>query len=210
MNRVARRGLASLGAVAMVLGTMALTSAGAGADTVDRRAQIEKVRDGLNDPDPLVRLITLEDVAASKDTLVRSLALRQAIGIADPDLQAMAARIFVSGLSSFSLDLADGKVTGGDPERAKELLTALSQATLNFSFKEFSPADGTFQASFQDLNRWMSGQVVGLTITYKTFWPNFANCQTSLRIGEALDLAGTIVCQGGDQYVTANVSRKFY
>lgn len=180
------------------------------AQASDRRAQIEKVRDGLNDPDPLVRLVTLEEVAAGDDALIRSLALRQAIGIADPDLQALAARMFFAGLSTFSLDLKDAKVTGGNPEKAKDLLTTLSQALVNFQVDGFVAATGAFKIAFQDEPP-KDGQVTGIAATFKTVWTGAGtNCETVLRLGEALDLAGTMVCERNGHYVTVNVSRKFY
>ncbi|MCF4167185.1 hypothetical protein L2U69_16170 [Zavarzinia compransoris] len=196
--------------MAVAAAAMAVSVGTVRADVAERRAALEKVRDGLNDPDPLVRLITLEEVSTSEDALLRSMALRQAIGIADPDLQALAARMFFSGLQTFSLDLANARVTGGDDAKAKPILTQLQQTGLNFQVSDFDVGTGAFKIRFQAHGDPMDGQVTGTTVSFQTYWHNFANCRTSLRVGEALDLTGTIMCIDGGNAVTADVTRKFY
>lgn len=205
------RGPVKIVAALAVAAAMTGASVGAAhADAAERRAALEKVRDGLNDPDPLVRLITLEEVSTSEDALLRNMALRQAIGIADPDLQALAARMFFGGLQTFSLDLANARVTGGDEAKAKPILTQLQQTGLNFQVRDFDVATGAFKIGFQAHGDPMDGQVTGTTVAFQTYWHNFANCRTTLRVGEALDLSGTIMCIDGGIAVTADVSRKFY
>lgn len=74
----------------------------------ERRAQINRVIDALNSPDPTTRIITLEEATASKDANLRRIALSTAFASADPDLRGAALTAAVRLAPVFVVDIASG------------------------------------------------------------------------------------------------------
>ena len=78
------------------------------ASAAQRQAQIDRIRDGLNSPDPTKRVVTLEQALASKDAVLRRIALSAALASSDSDLRSMALAAAVRSAGTFVVDVSRG------------------------------------------------------------------------------------------------------
>ncbi|MEA2667039.1 MAG: hypothetical protein QOI11_3983 [Candidatus Eremiobacteraeota bacterium] len=99
-----------LTAVAL-LGASSPTTSQQTISPAERRAQINRVLDGLNSPDPTTRLVTLESAAAGSDANLRRIALSTAFASSDSVLRAAALTATLGTSATFVVDMAP--VQGG-------------------------------------------------------------------------------------------------
>jgi hypothetical protein len=74
-------------------------------NAAQRQAQIDRIRDGLNSPDPTKRLVTLEQAVAMKDRTLRRVALSTAFASTDSDLRSTALGAAVASSATFVVDI---------------------------------------------------------------------------------------------------------
>ncbi len=93
------------------------------------KEQLSELIDGLNDPDPIIRLVTFEEAVSSGDATLKRVAMRTAIQSSDTDLRAVALRGAFTGVEivSFSLSLSNKveaawEATNGDQKAINKFI----------------------------------------------------------------------------------------
>jgi len=131
----------------LLLVSLGLAALGAAADQVTspaaRRAQIERVKDGLNSPDSTTRLVTLEQAVLTKDLTIRRVALSTAFASADADLRSLAVMAAVSSTASFVVSVVGTDRSEGSGERLLKILGS----NIELRVQNFDRAAGTFQVT---------------------------------------------------------------
>ncbi len=107
----------------------------------ERRAQINRVIDGLNSPDPATRLATLEQAVARKDANLRRVALSTAFASSDNVLRSAALSAAIGSASTFVVEMdLSGQGGQGGAMRA-------TSGNLEVRILRFDKATGTFATS---------------------------------------------------------------
>lgn len=153
----------------------------------ERREQLQRLSDELNDPDAFKRLATLEAVLQSDDLLAREVATRVALGSSDTQMRGYAALLLLSRTKVINLELKLPPRIQGQVDEAKgeqEKLNALAKGfpitwadqwtnggTVAFQFRDFDLASGTFkaacQAEQQRDTKDFDGQMTGATLQFR-------------------------------------------
>jgi hypothetical protein len=132
-----------IAALAVLLGApVPGVSADAPYNAAQRQAQIDRVRDGLNSPDPTKRLVTLEQAVATKDRTLRRVALSTAFASADSDLRSAALGAAVASSATFVVD-----ITNPDPANTSHWITARLGASFEVRIERFDAGRNAFEAS---------------------------------------------------------------
>lgn len=192
----------------------------------DRREELAQVRERMGDPDPLMRLAYLEELAASQDQTAILLALRYALASDDAELRAMALRLYVANTKSLDLKVLPAqelRQLATDPQANKDvdkrLLTLLAAGYLRFRVADFNFKDASFKIYAMDgLNAPNDtyagpGQVRGVTVSFSTKVSGLhrqPRCTISLQPTADLELAGEAACETGLQHPTIPVSMPMF
>jgi hypothetical protein len=179
----------------------------------DRREELAQVRERMGDPDPLMRLAYLEELAASQDQTAILLALRYALASDDADLRALATRLYLANTNSLDLKVltpARLQQLAGDPEERKKLnnrlVSLMASGYLRFRIADFDFKTSSFNVFAMDgLNAPNDkyagpGQVRGATVSFSTKVYGLSSqprCTITLQPTTDLDLAGEAACETG-------------
>jgi hypothetical protein len=171
-------------------------------NAAQRQAQIERVRDGLNSPDPTKRLITLEQAVAAKDATIRRVALSTAFASSDGDLRSAALVAAIGSAATFAVD-----ITGADKSGNNGRTSALQGLGPSFEVRvqQFDRSSETFKAStsasaWNGKVRWMPGSVSGDRLTFeintsRLYHSDDVGCSGVARLqGGTTHLVGTMTC----------------
>ena len=71
----------------------------------ERAQQLRRVIDGLNSPDPVTRLVTLEEAMGSDDANLKRMAIDTALSSSDKTLRAAAMNAALSDKPSFVIEI---------------------------------------------------------------------------------------------------------
>lgn len=198
---------------AVLLAGMPLAVSSAPADTAGRSAQMKKVRDQLNDQDPFIRLSALEEAVKSKDATIRDLAIKQALSSKDEDLRASAFKAFMSSVSVLTLNLSEPKASVPASKKDFNLeLHPLSQKLSQVLIQKFNAETGEFTMySATTSSAGYPGQVVGTTVSGSIYLGSVGQtCRVDVRLGEGVNLVGTVECGMDGGFVQATATRQIY
>lgn len=113
----------------------------------ERRAELAAVVAAIKDPDPLMRLASLDTVIKGGDPLKIELAVRTAMGVDDPQLKSLAMQVYMSRIEelAFSVEMpgeiqAELEAAKGDDEKLKAFNEKHGAAPRGFlwHFNQFS------------------------------------------------------------------------
>lgn len=181
----------------------------------DRVEQINRVTEGLNSPNPAVRIATLEDAARSGDRTLRQFALQQALGSSDLTLRSTALFIHMEQNPTILVELVSINLPENDHgiDRAAEFARDLAGA-IDLQIRNFDPASGAFLV-FSTFSRVHSregvtvhqGNLNGDRISYQVdlngLGVSRGDCYGHLRLeGDGALMSGEIMCGRGRTYVT--------
>ena len=172
----------------------------------ERRAQINRVLDGLNSPDPTTRIIMLEEATASKDGNIRRIALSTALASSDPDLRGAALVAAVRSAPMFVVELT--ATTGSD-----SVVRSGTGGGLEVRISRFDRSANTFRTSsryaagaINETGTASQGAISGdrLSFSINLFQLDY-ECSGVARLqGGTASLKGTMGCtrvRGGYVYV---------
>ena len=168
----------------------------------ERRAQITRVVDGINSPDPATRLVTLERAAASKDRNLRRVALSTAFASSDSDLRAAALTAAIANAQTFVVDIADSR-------DGKNIVAQGTARSLEVRITSFDRATNAFRATSR-YSRGLStrGDVSGDRISFEVMLSEIGlfgwHCSGVGRLqGGGATLQGSMSCNPGNVYNAA-------
>lgn len=195
-----------LAGLAVLVGAALDVSAQGGAD---RAVIFERVIDGLNSPDPVVRLTTLEDVFASGDQSVKRLASQTALASSDYSLRSAALEQIFSDRSSFLLRFSRTpkssyedawKHTGGNIDlRVLQFDRSSGDFAVVSSHSMKDPASGRPSAGLGNL----SGDRISLVVDImgSTFNSSVDKCRAAGTLASSGSvISGDLIC-GTEQYL---------
>ena len=186
-----------------------------------RRAELAKVQEMINDPDPLTRLVNMETIVEEGDALKVQIAIRTAMTSDDRDLRSLAMKAFIARLSEVTFAMS------GDPKDVNDLQRASSDQARNeilhrrnnflkhldsakftqkFIFRKFDLKTGKGEVAREGYTtqayHWRNVAVIGdrLVFTSETCIGGYNNCkcEVELRPTKDLKLVGTARCQLSD------------
>jgi hypothetical protein len=121
--------------------TAALASLAIGltASAEDLATELQRVMDGLSDPNPVVRIVTLDQAMASSRPIVRQKALELSLKSSDFDLRLVALESVFKTKKTFNIQLSpNGK--------SRDLIMENTKGFLNLQISGFDPKSGDFMA----------------------------------------------------------------
>ncbi len=164
-----------------------------------RAERLAEIQRQINDPNPLMRLAYMEEIAASGDATAIQLAIRTAMATDDEQLQSLSLRVYFSNLRSIHFQVESNQQADSDASD----WTRVSYS-LGYIIGNFDSSTGGFAAQYITSNlsdRYMGiGQVSGLVVRIQTpvrFQSGAGrNCNLFLEAGEDLVFRGTVNCDG--------------
>lgn len=212
--------------VYLVLLSMATGVATAAQTAADRREQLAQIREQMGDPDPLMRLAYLEELAASQDQTATMVALRYAMASDDADLRALATRLYMANTTSLDLKVLVPEAVqqlAADPQERKKLnkslVSLMASGYLRFRVQDFDFKTAGFKVFAMDgLNAPNEkfagpGQVRGATVSFSTKVYGLSGqprCTVNLQPTADLELAGEAACESGVEHPTIPVSMPMF
>lgn len=98
-------------------------------DAVERYNELKRVPEMVNDPDPLMRIVNFEAIAAENDQLKTEVAIQTAMGIDDARLRALATKAYLSTVGdvtfSWTLPKAVSAKLANGPDKLSKTEAAL-------------------------------------------------------------------------------------
>jgi hypothetical protein len=158
-----------------------------------RRAQFNRVIDGLNSPDPATRLATLEQAVGGKDANLRRVALSTAFASSDTVLRSAALSAAIASASTFVAELSSAQGQG------KRVLQATG-GNLEVRIVRFDRATNTFMTSSRFTvaanGRASQGAVSGDRLSFSVALEQvFFECTGIARLeGSGTAMKGTMSC----------------
>ncbi len=187
-----------IAALGLLVAGVPVSSAAADApfNAAQRQAQIDRIRDGLNSPDPTKRLVTLEQAVATKDRTLRRVALSTAFASADSDLRSAALGVAVASSSTFVVDIVTA-----DGSNSSHWITTKLGSSFEVQMLSFDAGRNTFQTTSSFSRSKATGAVSGDRLSFATnigrlFFDGGVNeCRGVARLqgGSAL-LKGSLSC----------------
>ncbi|MCH8488942.1 MAG: hypothetical protein LAT81_03290, partial [Oceanicaulis sp.] len=112
----------------------------------DRIEQINRVTEGLNSPNPAIRIVTLEEAMRSGDRTLRQFALQQALGSSDLTLRSTALSLHLEQDPTMLVEI----VSVAMPENSRAYDRAVDWAqgvagAVDISIRGFDPQTGGFE-----------------------------------------------------------------
>ncbi|MEH6809403.1 MAG: hypothetical protein V7651_11150 [Hyphomonas oceanitis] len=139
-----------------VLAACFVNSGATAQSSSERAAILERIVDGLNSPDPVSRLITLEGAFESKDQTIRRLAAQTALSSSDYNLRSASLEYLLASKPSYLVTL------DRDSEHKNEVWDFVG-GVIDVSVVGFAKGTGEFLAvsSHSALDRKNSTQIAG-------------------------------------------------
>ncbi len=183
----------------------------------ERREQLAKLNEGLNSPDPVRRLATLDEVLHGNDMLARQLAIETAFGSSDATMRNYAALLMVSKTQIMDLELSMPTEvqtrldkTGDDADAKAKIqndygglfhLLGGGGRHMTFQLHDFDQDTGQFKVTCQGVPKdgpTAVGQLSGgsLSFSARCLLPAYydGECAASLQLGAQGVFAGTLSC----------------
>ena len=165
-------------------------------NAAQRQAQIDRIRDGLNSPDPTKRLVTLEQAVATKDRTLRRVALSTSFASADSDLRSAALGAAAASSSTFVVDIVSPEASNGS-----HWITTRLGSSFEVQMQSFDAGRNTFQTTSSYSRSKATGAVSGDRLSFeinveRLFYDASVNqCRGVARLqgGSAL-LKGSLSC----------------
>lgn len=187
-------------AIAILVSSAQFSPASAQAHSAaDRRAQIGRVVDGLNSPDPATRLTTLEQALASTDRNLRNVAVTTAFASSDAVLRSAALGATIASAPTFVVDV-DQSGQGGEPSAARAI-----GKSFEVRLVRFNRARNTFETSSGSLTRAgeysfrQQGAVAGDRLSFSVVLSQAARyCSGVARLDVGAKLRGSMNCTRTD------------
>jgi hypothetical protein len=131
----------------------------------ERRAQINRIIDGLNSADPATRIATLEQATRSKDLNLRHIALSTAFASSDGDLRSAALLAAVGSTPALAVEIVS-ELPGAYGNTYRNVAQATG-SVLEIRISNFQRDSGTFQVSsrFASANRLTNQPASGGTVS---------------------------------------------
>jgi hypothetical protein len=161
-----------------------------------RKAQFDRVEDGLNSLDPTTRLVTLEAAVNSGDLLLRRLALTTAFKSSDPMMRSEALRAAIASTATFVVSISQTRPTHSSFMKLMRFEVHVSR---------FNKSDGTFLVSTtkpysSSPNSARPATLAGDRLSMTLDVPGYSTCPAIAMLdsmGSALH--GTITCGRYDE-----------
>ena len=207
---------ASAARTTVLLVVLSVTAGTASAQSM--RDQLVALSDGLNDPDPIIRLVTYEEAVQSENATIRRVALRTALQSTDSDLRTLALRGALKGREtlSFKLSRSPGfekalEEAGQSEQKIKAVrsqykshakMLAGYSSVMPMRVLEYDYSTGKIKgacmvgvATPNDAYSF-SGTISGdeLTMTSKCAVTHYGNCSLSAELGDDGKLVGILSC----------------
>lgn len=166
--------------------------------------------DGLNDPDPIVRIATFEDAIKLDDATVKRIALRTALQSKDSDLRALALRgaLVSRNLIAFTLSAENEKEP--DPKKQEFLTKYSKNIAIQIEKYDFKTGELTgfcmANQSSPHTSYSVSGNISGDNLSLKSscnISSPYNNCTLMAKLTDSGHLKGKFYCGGSD--VDANL-----
>jgi hypothetical protein len=200
--------------VACAMACGVLVAAGdAAAQQAQRREALAKVVEGVNDPDPLMRIANLEDILARGNATETQLAIKAAMAGNDPELRSIALRGYMVSTRDLYLDSRPAPEVQRrveDPDaKEQEIATMRSQIAqwravtgdrLHVRLDKLDARTGRFSAyGMNQLDKLDErvrgdGNIVGSRIRMSFAVWNLRRCTVDLAPTSALTLEGSATC----------------
>lgn len=182
------------------------------------RDRLNAVIEGLNDPDPIVRLVTFEEAVGSGDATVQRIALRTALESTDSDLRALALRGAFANRKhvTFQLSRTDEHEqaldAAGDNEQKLEKVRKAYQSNegllqqysgvLPIQIQSYDYQSGTISGicmtdlSEPDERYAVTGNIAGdeVSLTATCHASSYSNCTLTAELGDSGTLEGAYSC----------------
>ena len=182
------------------------------------RDQLMALSDGLNDPDPIIRIVTYEEAVKSENATIRRVALRTALQSNDADLRSLALRGAFAGRETVVFKLAPSEAyaaaleAAGDNEKKRQAATkqfryhqqlgAAYSWTLPLHIEEYDYDKGTIAGACMTKmsspeDRWkFSGTIAGdeIALTLSCYTGGYSACNLAAELGEGGTLEGRLSC----------------
>jgi len=179
-----------------------------------RRDDLARVRELVNDPDPLQRIPNFEEIIAEGDTVKLQIAIRAALTSNDAMLRGLAFRAYMGGVRRFLADLAleasiqqrlDRAAAQGAQQLAVQRQQLAHVAELvdgtamraDIEVREFDLRSGRGKLQFNwPYQQPVEFQINGDRLITQLAIANVGNCPLEMRPTSELQLEGYFVCQG--------------
>ena len=179
---------------------VALASPTAAQAAGERSQLMNRIVDGLSSPDPVTRLVTLEEAMASKDKNLQRIAISTALASSDQSLRTAAVeaafaakRSFIvefTGLARGSTDEVYWQRSGGLIEVRIDKFDSATGDFLAYSPVSFKSRDGVYTASKGNL----SGDRLSFDVSVSELSSgNWCRGAVSAKLGETV-MVGTMNC----------------
>jgi hypothetical protein len=207
----------ALGAVLALWPLLARSADAPARSPTERREELQRLSDDLNNPDPLKRLTTLDAVLQSNDLLAREIATRIALSSADTEMRNYAALLLLSRTKVVNVALKlppqlqeQSDQAKGDPAKLNEVsraypFTWADQYThgsvIPFQFHDFDVSAGTFRSTCGEgqQSKDFDGQVTGAELQFRGQCAMRAGglqmCSATMQLQPEGVFAGTLACQ---------------
>ena len=189
----------------LVVGIIAMLAPVSAAQTTDRAQVMNRIVDGINSPDPVTRMLTLERAMATKDKNLQRMALAAAFASSDLALRTAAIEAVFSLKTTFSVEF-----TGMMPGTKDARFIEKSGGRLDIWVRGFDANTGNFQAH-SNFSYWnnitkdytlspgnLSGDRLSLSVNVYKLGSGGASCTGSVVAKDASTLmTGTLICESG-------------
>ena len=202
---------------AMLAGIGAGSSLAQAPSAQQRRAELAKVQEMINDPDPLMRIANMETIVEEGDALKIQIAIRTAMSSDDRDLRSLAMKAFIARLSEVTFTLSGDAKDMAELQRAStdqarnDVLTRKGnnlrtlenvQYRQKFLFRNFELKNSKGEVTrdgFTAPNYWRNFAVIGDRLVFTTSTcmgsANSCPCEVEVRPTKDLKLVGAARCQ---------------
>lgn len=202
-----RRGLGVLA------GVLALAAPISHAQGGDRAQVMNRIVDGINSPDPVTRLITLEQAMATKDKNLHRIALTAAFSSSDVALRTAAIEAVFASKATFSVELTGMAAGTKDPAFIEK-----SGGRMDVWVRGFDPATGNFEAR-SNFSFWnnvtkdyavlpgnLSGDRLSFSVNTNELGGGGSTCTGSaIAAGASALMNGSITCIYGQMRLTYTI-----
>ncbi len=219
----------------IILASMMVCLAAAPGFAQSVKDKLLALTEGLNDPNPIIRIAALDEALADSSTTVRNYAMTQALASEDADLKAMALTKFfetrkqltVIVKKSDALKAKEASI-GDDAEALQEIKTrtesysydvlSIYRPSIMYLIKSFNPTSGEIkgycmkgETSASDYSKF-TGSIVGDKITiehvcYKVSG-SYDNCTLQMQLADGAKFVGSMNCRGENYPATVELPLK--
>jgi len=189
MNKIVKRNTLKL---ILITGLLTMSFQANAQSRADKAAKIREQLEQLDDPDPLYRMLALEEIMESNNRILKKMALDKSLNSGDKDLEEIALPLILANYKAFTVEVIKGRRRSNDTPTslmAKLPKTGLMPANMNpiIEAMVITNMDTSSGIGYAKNEKYMRGTDQHATLrlqgnTLRVTYTNFSslnNCQVS-------------------------------